>query len=300
MGGPNTAHRMLHSLLPVLHDCGNALREAGLQADQLFNIEHVCDNMLRYRCWLMGCWDSAPKQLKLCLSIAVCWPIARQNYVNYRFYRVELCGILQQMDFLRNSNAPVTFDPTVYLPVGFRADGNHSLYLDVRARKEQSSSGRLRSRRWWRGGSWDPAFPSAKYPEGHRLQQAYITFVMFLIATCACNSIDSNVSQVYMTNDLKFSRESLSLVKVVSAPANIVCAILSSYLSSAKPFKFFYYTTCWCMFMSCYSIFVLLRTFPSDPLEQQSPFNIFHVTAVILLTDLAQNFWFTTVFVIVA
>ena len=52
--------------------------------------------------------------------------------------------------------------------------------------------------------------------------------------------------------------------------------------------------------MSCYSIFVLLRTFPSDPLEQQSPFNIFHVTAVILLTDLAQNFWFTTVFVIVA
>jgi len=127
-----------------------------------------------------------------------------------------------------------------------------------------------------------------------------ITFVMFLIATCACNSIDSNVSQVYMTNDLKFSRESLSLVKVVSAPANIVCAILSSYLSSAKPFKFFYYTTCWCMFMSCYSIFVLLRTFPSDPLEQQSPFNIFHVTAVILLTDLAQNFWFTTVFFIVA
>jgi len=50
MGGPNTAHRMLHSLLPVLHDCGNAFREAGLQADQLFNIKHVCDNMLRYRC----------------------------------------------------------------------------------------------------------------------------------------------------------------------------------------------------------------------------------------------------------
>ena len=125
-------------------------------------------------------------------------------------------------------------------------------------------------------------------------------YILFLITTCACYSIDGNVSQVYMTNELKFSRESLSLMKIVSAPANIICAIVSSYLSSERPFAFFYKITIVCMCLSCYSILVLLRNFPTDPIEQQAPQNIMHVTAVVLLTELAQNFWFTTSFVIIA
>ena len=70
-----------------------------------------------------------------------------------------------------------------------------------------------------------------------------------------------------MTNELKFSRESLSLMKIVSAPANIICAIVSSYLSSERPFRFFYKITIVCMCMSCYSILVMLRNFPTDPIE---------------------------------
>ena len=92
-------------------------------------------------------------------------------------------------------------------------------------------------------------------------------YILFLIITCACYSIDSNVSQVYMTNELKFSRESLSLMKIVSAPANIICAIVSSYLSSERPFRFFFQITIVCMCLSCYSILVLLRNFPTDPIE---------------------------------
>lgn len=103
-----------------------------------------------------------------------------------------------------------------------------------------------------------------------------------------------------MTNELKFSRESLSLMKIVSAPANIICAIISSYLSSEKPFRFFYQITLVCMSLSCYNVLVLLRNFPKDPIEQQSPHNIMHVTTIVLLTELAQNFWFTTSFVIIA
>ena len=92
-------------------------------------------------------------------------------------------------------------------------------------------------------------------------------YILFLITTCACYSIDSNVSQVYMTNELKFSRESLSLMKIVSAPANIICAIVSSYLSSERPFRFFFQITIFCMCLSCYSILVLLRNFPTNPIE---------------------------------
>ena len=36
-----------------------------------------------------------------------------------------------------------------------------------------------------------------------------ITLVVFLLATCACYSIDSNVSQVYMTNEVSQSKDKL-------------------------------------------------------------------------------------------
>lgn len=32
-----------------------------------------------------------------------------------------------------------------------------------------------------------------------------ITLVVFLVATCACNSIDQNISRVYLTNEVSVS-----------------------------------------------------------------------------------------------
>lgn len=103
-----------------------------------------------------------------------------------------------------------------------------------------------------------------------------------------------------MTDELKFSKESLSFVRVVSAPANIVCAMLSSYLASEKPFKLLYYVTLFCVLIRSYSVLVLVQYFPTDPIEQQSPNNILHMTIITLLKELSDNFHFTTCFAIVA
>ena len=60
-----------------------------------------------------------------------------------------------------------------------------------------------------------------------------------------------------------------------------------------------YKTTIIYALISSYSILVLIRNFPKDQEMQQSPQNLFHITAVALLTELAGNFWFTTNFAII-
>jgi hypothetical protein len=85
----------------------------------------------------------------------------------------------------------------------------------------------------------------------------------------------------------------MSGIMVLSAPANFLCSILSGYFTAKKPFTYMYYTTLVSVLLSCYSVLVLIRTFPKDLNEQQLPQNLFHVAGVSLLSDLAYNFWFT-------
>lgn len=94
-----------------------------------------------------------------------------------------------------------------------------------------------------------------------------LTYLAFLWLTYAACSIDQNIRDVYLTNELKFSKESLSFVKMISAPANIACSIISSYLSSEKPFKYIFYTTIACILVSSYSVLVMCYNFPKDEQE---------------------------------
>lgn len=67
-----------------------------------------------------------------------------------------------------------------------------------------------------------------------------LIFMGFMFATCASYMIDVYISSVYLTNDLNFSKEKLSFVKIISAPANILCAAVSSYASTKRPFTFLF------------------------------------------------------------
>lgn len=89
-----------------------------------------------------------------------------------------------------------------------------------------------------------------------------VIFLGFMFTTCATYMIDQNLSPVYLTNELKFSREKLSFVKVISAPANLICAVFSSHLAAKKPFTFLVYISIFRIFAHSYSVFVLLGTFP--------------------------------------
>ena len=55
------------------------------------------------------------------------------------------------------------------------------------------------------------------------------------------------------------------MVKVISAPANIICSFLSGYFSQDKPFTFIFKITIFYALVSSYSILVLIRNFPKDP-----------------------------------
>ena len=60
--------------------------------------------------------------------------------------------------------------------------------------------------------------------------QIWFLFNLFCKAAC---SINNNVAEVYLTNDLGFPKENLSIIKVVCTPLNIMFAFVSGYLSSS-------------------------------------------------------------------
>lgn len=66
------------------------------------------------------------------------------------------------------------------------------------------------------------------------LQLWFVFHVLARASIC----IDSNVSEVYLTNDLGFAKENLSIIKVVCTPFNIVAAMISGYLSASDPFRY--------------------------------------------------------------
>lgn len=125
-------------------------------------------------------------------------------------------------------------------------------------------------------------------------KKSLLTYFVFIVLTYSANTINQNISQVYLTDELKFSKESLSSIRIISAPANILASIMSGYLSASKPFTFMYQMSLLCVVVSSYAVLVLIWNYPKDPVEQHTPFNLGHMTAVTLANEIAQNFWFTT------
>ena len=90
------------------------------------------------------------------------------------------------------------------------------------------------------------------------------------------------MAEVYLTNDLSFPKETLSMISVVSMPFNIILSGYAGYLSSDNPFP----VQCWalllCMLINGYAVLVLLATFP--PKDQITFMTTVHVTLVTLIT----------------
>jgi len=91
-----------------------------------------------------------------------------------------------------------------------------------------------------------------------------LTYFAFVIFTAATSSLNGNLAQVYLTDELKFPKESMSGIMILSAPGSILCSIISGYLTAKNPFTYMYYTTFVCVLLSSYSVLVLIRTFPKD------------------------------------
>ena len=81
---------------------------------------------------------------------------------------------------------------------------------------------------------------------------------LFNFVCQAANSINSNVAEVYLTNDLSFPKENISMINVVSTPFSIMVSAGAGYLSSDNPFK----VQCWallvCMLANGYAVLVMI------------------------------------------
>ena len=93
---------------------------------------------------------------------------------------------------------------------------------------------------------------------------------------------------MYLTNDLGFPKETLSLITVVCTPINIVFSFVSGYLASAAPFKIQTFILIVGILVNTYGVMVLLGTFP--PKDEMTIYTTIHVTVVMLISDLVSNF----------
>ena len=104
---------------------------------------------------------------------------------------------------------------------------------------------------------------------------------IFNFFTKAGGSIASNMTQVYLTNDLNFPKETLAMIKVVGMPLNILFAFISGYLSSEKPFIVQSYNLLAIIAISVYTVNVLLQYFPDENNITQA--TVIHVSITIFI-----------------
>ena len=114
-------------------------------------------------------------------------------------------------------------------------------------------------------------------------------FFVFKCLMAGTMMLNSNLGQVYLTNDLKFPAEKLSLIKVMLAPVEIVLSLVSGYLSSTKPFAFSYKIHILCSLISTYTILILFGFFPKEKEEIESTWTIVHVCGLNLVSSLFNS-----------
>eukprot|EP00347_Sterkiella_histriomuscorum_P017778 403348030 len=125
------------------------------------------------------------------------------------------------------------------------------------------------------------------------LSNKYILSInMFYLILNAGLAIDGGVSQIYLTNELGFSKENFSLIQLISAPTEILYSLIGGYFNSKSPFKFTLYMSILCLFTSSYTILVLFATFPKEP----STWTFIHVIGLTLFKSFVQTCFFTAKF----
>lgn len=106
----------------------------------------------------------------------------------------------------------------------------------------------------------------------------------------ASTSVYSQIGTIYLTNDLGYSKENLSLVKVICTPFNIFFAGISGYVSNKDPFTYMYYLMLAMTLLSTYAVIVLLGTMPTDH-ESQNTLGVYaHVFSLTFLLDMLEGF----------
>ena len=119
-------------------------------------------------------------------------------------------------------------------------------------------------------------------------------FFIYKFLTQASNTINMNIYEVYLTNDLSYPKETLAMIKVAIMPLSIVFMIYSGYLSKDKPFI----TQSWALLIGIllngYSVLVILNTFPDK--DNITMWTTAHVTILQVLKDFSSGFGYVSAY----
>lgn len=95
------------------------------------------------------------------------------------------------------------------------------------------------------------------------VQNKYLwTWLVTRMVVFSSLSINNNISEVYLTNDLGFPRETISIIKVVLTPMSILISFLCSYFQTDKPFSRMYKIYFLQIAVASFGILYQLNTFP--------------------------------------
>lgn len=119
----------------------------------------------------------------------------------------------------------------------------------------------------------------------------------YLAAAYSVFAIPQNLSQVYLTKELAFSRESVGVIKTILIPFNLFLPFVTSLFSQERPFALMVNMNIVGTIIYSYCMFALY-TFPTEQEAQQSFWNLFHYAVCQIAQDLTGNLRFVTLFAI--
>lgn len=88
--------------------------------------------------------------------------------------------------------------------------------------------------------------------------------MIYLTVAYSTGTISMYISQVYLTKELKFPRETITTIKTVLIPLSMIAPFFTDYIVKDRPIALVVYVTFIELFVSCYYIFIFLATFPKD------------------------------------
>jgi len=89
-----------------------------------------------------------------------------------------------------------------------------------------------------------------------------LTWFFFAAVSGAASAIPNNIFEVYITNDLGMAKESLSLMRLLFTPLNIVLAFFSGFFTSKMPFRALRLAILFDILLNAYGMFYIIGTFP--------------------------------------
>ena len=147
MDYPYPSYHVCDPLLPSRYYWEYARAKRGVSSHRYFHLYDFCDNLLRYRCWQLGCWDTSHGTRRVCLYLLECRSEDWDLYLNFHVHRLALSRFLQHIPTHHSLDRAIPATTHIHQGVELFSTGSHYLncILCVRKASRQDFGGPRRT-----------------------------------------------------------------------------------------------------------------------------------------------------------